>query len=321
MGFEGFIISDWNAIHQLPGDLDDQVVASINAGVDMLMQPYDWDQVIDIIFNATLDNRISRDRIDDAVRRILQVKYERGLFEDPLARLDNSYLYSQTNQDIAREAVRKSLVLLENNNSSLPLAKDDSVYITGPGADHIGYMSGGWTTFWQGNPDNLFAVGTSILDAFADVLTANGGNVASSWQNADTVVVVLTEMPYSEGVGDNQTLTLTTGNAHPDNAAALEVARQAQEAGKNVVGILLSGRPLLLENYLVRFDSFIAAWLPGTEGGLGISDVVFGDYDFTGTLSYTWPLNNTQFGYTSMNPNYDPNSVKYPYGYGLNYNE
>ena len=137
---------------------------------------------------------------------------------------------------------------------------------------------------------------------------------------ADTVVIVLTELPYSEGSGDNSSLTLTTGNSHPDNMAAINIAIEAQNQGKNVVAILISGRPLLLEDYLQYFDSFVAAWLPGSEGGNGISDVIFGDYDFTGKLSFTWPMNNSQFGYNSNNDNYIPSSVMYPYGYGMSYN-
>jgi len=320
LGFEGFIISDWNAIHQLPGDFDDQIVASVNAGVDMLMEPYDWENTINDLFDAVLQNRISRDRIDDAVRRILTVKYNRGILDNPYDRLDeDDYFYTQEHQDLAREAVRKSLVLLRNENDVLPLSKSENVYLVGPGMDNVGYQSGGWTTYWQGNTNSDIGVGISILDAFTRELSQNGANVVSSMSQADTVVVVLTELPYSEGSGDNLSLTLTTGNSHSENIDALNIAIEAHNAGKTVVGILLSGRPLLLEDYLQYFDSFIAAWLPGSEGGNGISDVVFGDYDFTGKLSFTWPLNISQIGYTSNEENYDPNSVLYPFGYGLNY--
>jgi beta-glucosidase len=114
---------------------------------------------------------------------------------------------------------------------------------------------------------------------------------------------------------------LTSGNSHPDNILALNIAIQAHNEGKTVIGILVSGRPLLITEYLQYFDGFVAAWLPGTEGGNGISDVIFGDYDFTGKLSFTWPLNNTQFGYNSNALNYDENAVLYPFGYGLTYQE
>ncbi len=320
MGFEGFIISDWNAIHQLPGDFEDQIVLSINAGVDMLMEPYDWEQAMQLIVEAVEGNRIDEERIDDAVRRILQIKHKRGLFDDPFRRLDDSHLYSDDHAALARDAVRKSLVLLENDNDSLPLDKNDTIYLLGPGADNVGYQSGGWTRFWQGTEDADLGVGSSILDAFTEVLAANGGTLVNTVAAADTVVVVLAETPYSEGWGDNDNLTLTGGNAHVGNAAALTIAAQAQAAGKNVVGILISGRPLLLEDHLDHFDSFVAAWLPGTEGGAGIADVLFGDYDFHGTLSFTWPATFEQVGYTSNREDYDEMLVQYPFGYGLTYN-
>ena len=320
LGFKGFIISDWNAIHQLPGDFDDQLVASVNAGVDMLMEPYDWEKAINELFDAALSGRITRDRVDDALRRILTVKYNRGLLDDPFDRLDeDDHFYTEEHQDLAREAVRKSLVLLKNDGSALPLSKSENVYLVGPGSDNVGYMSGGWTTYWQGNTNSDIGVGTSIKDAFERELANNGANLVSSIDQADTVVVVLTELPYSEGSGDNWDLTLTTGNSHPDNITALNIAIQASNQGKKVIGILISGRPLLLENYLSYFDSFVAAWLPGSEGGNGISDVIFGDYDFTGKLSFTWPLNITQLGYTSNDDSYDPSSVLFPFGYGLDY--
>lgn len=319
LGFEGFIISDWNAIHQLPGDYDDQVVMSINAGVDMLMEPYDWKQAIDTIFDAWYNDRISEERINDAVKRILTVKYNQGLFDDPYRKLSADNLYSSEHQNLAREAARKSLVLLKNTADVLPLSKDSNIYLTGPVSDNIGYMCGGWTTYWQGNTSPRIGVGTSIKSAFETVLSQSSGNL-TTYDNADTVVVTLTEVPYSEGQGDNTELTLTDLTAHPDNQIALDTAIQAHADGKTVIGILVSGRPLLLDDYLEYFDGFIAAWLPGSEGGLGISDVVFGTYDFTGKLPFTWPANKSQFGYNSNSVNYDPDSVLFPFGFGLNYN-
>ncbi len=320
MGFDGFIISDWNAIHQLPGDYDNQIVDSVNAGVDMLMEPYDWERTIDLLFNAVLDNRITKERIDDAVRRILTVKYERGLFDNPTYRLTGDYLNNAEHQEIAREAVRKSLVLLENNNR-VPLQKTEKIYITGPASDNVGLLCGGWTTYWQGNSSSNIGVGTSIKGAFESVLSSESGSLVNSIDDADTVVVVLSEVPYSEGAGDNSTLTLTSGTAHQDNQAALDIAKEAHQKGKNVVGILISGRPLLLEDNMQYFDSFIAAWLPGTEGGNGIADVLFGDYDFTAKLSFTWPKDISQVGYTSNQEDYDEDSVAYPFGYGLTVND
>ena len=320
LGFVGFIISDWNAIHQLPGSFYDQVVTSINAGIDMLMEPYDWALAIDQIVAAVNNNDISIDKIDDAVRRILTVKYNRGLFEDPFYRLDSSYLYNQEHKDLARQAARESLVLLKNDNSSLPLSKDENLYILGPASDNVGLLCGGWTTYWQGNDQADIGVGTSIKDAMINVLNNHSGSLSGNWQNADTVVVVLAENPYSEGEGDNDNLTLTGGNANLYNEASLFIAEEAHKAGKNVVGILVSGRPLLLEDYLQYFDSFVAAWLPGSEGGLAVSDLLFGDYDFVGILSFTWPADISQIGYTSNREDYDEDYPLFPYGYGLRYN-
>ncbi|MCF7930422.1 MAG: glycoside hydrolase family 3 protein [Acholeplasmataceae bacterium] len=320
MGFEGFIISDWNAIHQLPGDYSDQIVASVNAGVDMLMEPSDWLSALETLEAAVNNGRILESRIDDAVTRILMVKYTRGLIENPFAKLNpETNLYTQEHQDLAREAVRKSLVLLKNEDQALPLEKNQSIYITGPASDNVGYMCGGWTTYWQGNTAARIGVGISIKQAVSNVLGTQSLNLATSWNQADTVIVVLTETPYSEGVGDHDNLTLTTGLSHPENAAALAVAQDAQAAGKNVIGILISGRPLVLGTYLDRFDAFIAAWLPGSEGGSGIADVLFGDYAPTGKLSYSWPKDISQIGYISTYLNYDETFVMFPFGYGLTY--
>ena len=322
MGFEGFIISDWNAIHQLPGDFKTQVVSSVNAGVDMLMEPYDWKNTITALNDAVNEELISMNRINDAVRRILTVKYNRGLLDDPLGRLsEEDYFYTTEHQDLAREAVRKSLVLLKNENDVLPLTKSQNIYLVGPGSDNVGYMSGGWTTYWQGTSSSDIGVGTSIYDAFMRELSNNSGTLVNNISSADTVVVVLTETPYAESGGDNGILNLTGGNAHPDNVAALAIAAEAHSQGKTVIGILISGRPLILGDYINDFDGFVAAWLPGSEGGNGISDVVFGDYDFTGKLSFTWPIDSSQFGYNSNDESYDEESVMYPFGYGLTYND
>lgn len=319
LGFEGFIVSDWNAIQQLSGSYEEQVAKSINAGIDMLMEPYTWRDAINAIKYNVNANIISMDRINDAVSRIIKVKLERGLFDNPYVREETSVLYSEEHQALARDAVRKSLVLLKNDNQSLPLEKNESIYLTGTASDHVGYMSGGWTTYWQGNTSADIGVGTSIIDAMTDVLNENSGQIVNNINDAQTVVVVLSELPYSEGVGDNQILTLTGGNADPNNLNALNIAQQAHQNGKNVVGILISGRPLLLGDYLQYFDSFVAAWLPGSEGGLGIADVIFGDYDFTGKLSYTWPKSIAYVGYNSNREDYDENLVQFPYGYGLTY--
>ncbi len=317
--FKGFVVSDWNAIHQLEGSYIEQITKSINAGVDMLMEPQSWKDAIESIVTAVNTDMISMDRIDDAVSRILKVKIERGLLDDPYKRLDISYVYNEEHKLLARQAVRQSLVLLKNDQDSLPIEKSETIYLTGEASDHIGYMSGGWTTYWQGNTASDIGVGTSIKEAFDLVTKSNEGSLTTNYQTATTVVVVLSENPYAEGAGDNQDLTLDSHTASTSNLDALKVAQQASLDGKNVIGILISGRPLLLEGYLDYFDSFVAAWLPGSEGGLGIADVLFGDYDFTGKLSYTWPKTIDQVGYTSYREDYDETAVEFPYGYGLTY--
>lgn len=333
MGFEGFVISDYEAIKQLPGSYKDQIARAINSGIDMLMEPISWKDAHGYIIENYNSGAITEDRINDAVRRILTVKYYRGILDDPTYQLDPSVLYSQEHRDVAREAVRKSLVLLENDNNSLPLTKDQKIFVTGPGANSIALQNGGWSTYWQGaypnfwgNPSVLYGndqlgAGIGIKDAMEDVLSSTSGMLVNNVNDADTVVVVLAETPYAEYYGDNDSMTLTTGNAHSGNAAALQVAAQAQAAGKNVVGILISGRPLLITDELSNFDSFVAAWLPGSEGGNGINDVLFGDYDFTGILPVTWPATLSQVGITSNDSDYNSKSVLYRYGYGLSYDD
>gem|GEM_PF-564651 len=334
MGFEGFIISDYDAIHQLPGTHYDQVVDSVNAGIDMLMEPHDWRNAYNDILAGYNNGDILESRIDDAVRRILTIKYKRGLFTENIFRYQPGLLSNEAHLAVAREAVRKSLVLLQNNNESLPLSKNEKIAIVGPGADDFGLMFGGWSLGWQGAVDprsgqqagfgqfRKEARATTIYDGFVEALSGSAGSLVSDVSQADTVIVVLAETPYAEYHGDDTDLGITTGRrAHPGNVAAIQIAQNAKAQGKNVVGILLSGRPLLLGNILQHFDSFIAAWLPGSEGGHGIADVVFGDYNFTGKTPFVWYLDSTKFGQNSNFANYNPNDYLFPFGYGLTYDD
>ena len=334
MGFEGFIISDYDAIHQLPGSHYNQVIDSINAGVDMLMEPHDWRQAYDDLLAGYNNGDLTMERIDDAVRRILTVKYKRGLFTDDIFRYQPELLATEDHLAIAREAVRKSLVLLQNDNDSLPLNKSEKIAIIGPGADDIGLLLGGWSLGWQGavDPDNSSSAGfgqyrkdarvTSIYDGFTEALLGETGTLVTDINDADTVIVVLAESPYAEYHGDDGNLSVINGNnAHPGNAAAIQQAQAAKAQGKNVVGILLSGRPLLIDDILIHFDSFVAAWLPGSEGGNGIADVLLGDFDFTGKTPFVWYMDSSQFGTNSNDPDYDPNDYLFPYGFGLTYTD
>jgi len=330
MNFEGFVISDYNAIHQLPGEYYDKLVSSINAGIDMLMEPYDWKSAIETILLAVANGDILEERINDAVRRILIVKYKMGLFEEEFydettgdfyrLTYDGNF-YTTENKEVAREAVRKSLVLLKNDNNALPLSKDQDVAVIGEGADNIGIQSGGWTISWQGDDASRLTKGTTILSGMRQAVSGTSGSVYDNTEDADTVVVVLSENPYAEFSGDNDTLTLTGPTACSQNAALLDEALQAKSQGKTVIALLITGRPLIINNYLPFFDAVVACWLPGSEAGLGIADVLYGDYDFSGKLPVTWPKTLSGVGMNSNSLNYDPTVVEFAFGFGLSYKE
>lgn len=330
MGFEGFVISDYEAIRQLPGSYYDQLVASINAGIDMLMEPWNWKEAIGLIINAVNDGDITVARLNDAVRRILVIKYRMGLFSEEFYDEQTSTyyrlpyddgFYTEENRNVAREAVRKSLVLLKNENNALPLSKDQDVAVLGEGADNIGLQCGGWTIGWQGDDNAHLTVGTTILDGMREAVSSTSGNVYESRSQADTVVVVLSEKPYAEYYGDNDFPTLTGATAHSGNSALLEQVLYAKSEGKTVIGIIVAGRPLLLESYLPFFDALVMAFLPGSEAGHGIADVLYGDYDFSGKLPVTWPKNVSGIGMTINREDYNPDVVMFEFGYGLSYKE
>ncbi len=312
LGFEGFIISDWNAIHQLEGSFYQQIVTSVNAGIDMLMEPYDWKSAYQELLFAIGNGDISLERINDAVFRILRVKFQSNLMSQPTFKLDYTNDMKLDHTLLARELAIKSAVLLKNNDA-LPLSTTQNIYLSGPASDHIGLMSGGWTTNWQGNPDNIFNVGTSLKEGLEQEITL------SSYEASDVVIVALAEMPYAEGIGDQGYPSLVTGNAHPDNIHALNQAMQAKNEGKRVIGILFSGRPLFLDQYLDYFDGFISAFLPGSEGGYALTQLIFGYQHFSGRLSYSWPKDASTWGVTSWQETYDPTRFLFPYQFGLNY--
>jgi beta-glucosidase len=321
LGFTGFTVSDWAGIDQLPGDYYSDVVTSINAGVDMVMVPYDYLLFIQTLRQAVDNGDISEERIDDAVRRILRVKFELGLFEwgfsDP--RMLET-VGSETHRALARQAVAESAVLLQNNDQTLPLAKDTpTIFVAGQAADDIGMQSGGWTIEWQGNTGEI-TDGTTILDGieaavsgdvyydeageFADATDASGNPLT-----ADVGIVVVGEIPYAEGIGDRADLTLSA-----EDQALIE---QVRARSSKLVIVLVSGRPLVVTDQLRLSDAFVAAWLPGTEGQ-GVADVLFGDMPFTGKLSYTWPRSNEQLPFDFANLSTEGcDAPLFPFGYGL----
>lgn len=321
LGFQGFLVSDWEGINPISKDYYVAVVTAINAGVDMVMVPYDYLTFIETLKRAVERGDVPTQRIDDAVRRILTAKFLLGLFERPYA--EPSLLPSvgsAEHRELAREAVRKSLVLMKNHGV-LPLGKDTPlIFVAGRGADDIGMQCGGWTIEWQGKTGNI-APGTTILEAIRR--TATGSVVHyDRWGNFDAIldasgrpavadvgIAVVGEEPYAEGLGDREDLSLS-----PEDIAVLDRLR---EHCRKMVVILLSGRPLIVTGQIDRWDAFVAAWLPGSEGQ-GVADVLFGDYPFTGKLPYTWPRRMEQLPFDFAHlPTDGPDAPLFPFGYGL----
>ncbi len=319
LGFEGFTVSDWAAIDQLPGDYKSDVENSINAGLDMIMLPNgpgqqnNYVQFIENLKALVQEGRVPQARIDDAVQRILRVKFQMGLFEQPFTNptLTDS-IGSAAHRQVARECVRQSLVLLKNDNHALPLSKKlKRLHVAGKAADDLGTQCGGWTISWQGETGAVTPGGTTILAAIRQTV-ASGVEVtysadATGAKGADAIVVVVGEKPYAEMKGDRTDLTLSVGDA--------ALIAKAKEAGVPVITVLLSGRPLILGSALDHSDAFIAAWLPGTEGQ-GVADVLFGDYQPTGKLSHTWPRSNEQVAVV----NASQQSPLFPRDFGLTFN-
>jgi len=316
--FQGFLVSDWAAIDQISKDYKNDVEASINAGLDMIMIPYgpehknNYVEFIADLKELVADGKVPQSRIDDAVSRILRVKFQMGLFEstavDPAL---TAAIGSPEHRAVARECVQESLVLLKNANHALPLSKNvKHLAVIGEAADDLGIQCGGWTIDWQGKTGNVTSGGTTILSAIrktvsptTEVTFSKDGTGIS---NADAVIVVLGELPYAEGVGDRTNLDISAND--------IALVEKATATGKPVVTVLLSGRPLGLGEALDATDAFVAAWLPGTEGQ-GVADVLFGDHKPTGKLPRTWPANDNQLSVSAVKSQ----TPQFPYGFGLTY--
>ena len=329
LGFSGFIVSDWQGMDQInPDDYYASIVTSVNAGVDMNMVPYEYVNFIKTMKDAVNNGDIPESRVDEAVRRILRVKFALGLFERPMP--DTKYqgtVRSREHLELAQQAVRESLVLLKNENDVLPLSKDAAIiFIAGEGANNLGLQSGGWTLEWLGKPGNDNE-GTTVLSG---IRAASGPDTQLEYSSegdfsefkdskgnplvADVGIVVLAEQPYAEGVGDKADISLTEEEIRLINAM--------KEQSKWVVVILISGRPRVITEQLPLADAWVAAWLPGTEGG-GIGEVLFGDFPFTGKLSYSWPRSNEQLP-ININNSADKTGCEaplFPFGYGLEYGD
>ncbi|MGY3039158.1 beta-glucosidase [Rhodanobacter sp. TND4EL1] len=300
MGFPGFIVSDWNAIGQLPGCSNASCPQAINAGIDMVMVPDEWRAFIANTMRQVQDGEIPMSRIDDAVHRIVRAKLAMGAFgKRPSQRVGAGDPERLQDRVLARRAVRESLVLLKNNHHVLPLKRGSKVLVVGKSADTIANQVGGWSLTWQGtdNSNADFPHATSVLAGIREVdgaaqvtyrATADGTDLNAF----DAIIAVIGETPYAETMGDIiPSATLRHSDRHPEDLAVLKAAAAS---GKPVVAVFLSGRPLFVNDLLNQSDAFVAAWLPGSEGE-GIADVLFANdadkpaFDFTGTLSMPWP--------------------------------
>ncbi|KAJ0083550.1 hypothetical protein Patl1_30285 [Pistacia atlantica] len=320
--FRGFVISDWQGIDRITSpphaNYSYSVQAGVSAGIDMIMVPYNFTDFIDDLTYQVKKNIIPMSRIDDAVQRILRVKFVMGLFEDPLADLSlANQLGSQEHRELAREAVRKSLVLLKNGESAdkplLPLPKKAKmVLVAGSHADNLGNQCGGWTITWQGLGGNNLTTGTTVLNAVKNTVDLTTKVVYNENPDAKFLksnkfsyaIVVVGEPPYAETFGDSLNLTIS----EPGPSTISNVCG----AVKCVV-VVVSGRPVVIQPYLAQIDAIMAAWLPGTEGQ-GVADVLFGDYGFTGKLARTWFKTVDQLPMNVGDAHYDP---LFPFGFGL----
>ncbi len=330
MNFDGFTVGDWNGHGQVAGCTNDNCPQALIAGMDMYMAPDSWKGLYHNTLKQVKDGTIPMERLDDAVTRILRVKFRAGVFEGvkPSKREgagNFKLLASPEQRALARDAVRQSLVLLKNNGGLLPLAADKHVLVTGDGADNISKQSGGWTITWQGTGLNNadFPGGTSVWGGVKAAVKTGGGSAELSTDGSykkkpDYAIVVFGENPYAEFQGDLKVLTLPGSMTQH-----LDIMKKLQEEKIPVVAVLFSGRPLWQNRELNLANAYVAAWLPGTEGG-GIADVLFrkkdgsANFDFTGKLSYSWPRDATG---TPLNVNKEPYDPLFAFGFGLTYAE
>ena len=328
MNFGGFVVGDWNGHGQVPGCSNTDCAQTFNAGLDMLMAPDSWRGLYDDTLAQVKAGTIPMARLDDAVRRILRVKLQMGLFEQPKPSqrvLGGKFelLGAPEHRTVARQAVRESLVLLKNNGGLLPLDPRKRILLAGDGADNLGKQTGGWTLTWQGSGTRRedFPNADSIWDGFREQVERAGGRAELAADGAyttrpDVAVVVFGEEPYAEFQGDLPNLMFKAGKS-----GDLELIRKLKADGIPVVAVFLSGRPLWMNRELNAADAFVAAWLPGSEGA-GVADVLLRDrhgklqHDFRGTLGFSWPRRADQYANNAGQPGYDP---LFALGHGLRY--
>jgi len=326
MGFDGLVVGDWNGHEQIPGCSVSNCAQVINAGVDLVMVPTNWKDFYKLTLRHVRKGRISQKRLDDAVRRVLRVKMRAGLFDKgkPSKQLLTGRFELIGHKDhraIARKAVRKSLVLLKNDDV-LPLNPTQNILIAGAGADNLPMQAGGWSLRWQGreNKQSEFPGATSIFAGIKEHVEQSGGRVTLSKNGdyeakPDIAIVVFGETPYAEFEGD-----LEQGVDFKDERA-LKILKSLQKADIPTVAVFLSGRPMWVAPEMDAADAFVAAWFPGTEGG-GVADVLFADktgqirHNFSGKLSFSWPGTPEQQPINVGDEDYNPG---FPYGFGLRY--
>nr|MDC2854812.1 exo 1,3/1,4-beta-D-glucan glucohydrolase [Ningiella sp. W23] len=329
MGFDGFVVGDWNGHGQVKGCSNSNCAQAANAGLDVYMAPDEWKPLFSNLVNQVNSGEIPLSRINDAVTRILRVKMRAGLFDKPSPAKrplsgKTEIIGSHDHRAVAKQAVRESLVLLKNKQQLLPLSPKANVLVAGIGADNIGMQSGGWSVTWQGtgNTNSDFPGGSSIYAGIKDTVEQAGGNVALSVEGEykarpDVAIVVFGEQPYAEGNGDVDNLEYQRGNK-----SDLALLRKFKDAGIPVVSLFISGRPMWVNAELNASDAFVAIWLPGSEGD-AISDVLFKNadgsinHDFKGKLSFSWPNNPID----NENRNDEGYSPLLPYGFGLTYGD
>lgn len=329
MGFDGFVVGDWNGHGQVKGCSNSNCAQAANAGLDVYMAPDEWKPLFSNLVNQANSGEIPLSRINDAVTRILRVKMRAGLFDKPSPAKrplsgKTEIIGSSDHRAVAKQAVRESLVLLKNKQQLLPLSPKTNVLVAGIGADNIGMQSGGWSVTWQGtgNTNSDFPGGSSIYAGIKDTVEQAGGSAALSVEGEykarpDVAIVVFGEQPYAEGNGDVDNLEYQRGNK-----SDLALLRKFKDAGIPVVSLFISGRPMWVNAELNASDAFVAIWLPGSEGD-AISDVLFKNadgsinHDFKGKLSFSWPNNPVD----NENRNDEAYSPLLPYDFGLTYGD
>jgi Glycosyl hydrolase family 3 N terminal domain./Glycosyl hydrolase family 3 C terminal domain. len=317
MGFDGFVVSDWESIHNISvQDPKQQVVTAVNAGIDMLMEPESFSDSYKYLIEAVNEGLISRERIDDAVTRIIRVKKELGILDDPMQKklsTKQTEVGSDEYREIARQLVEKSLVLLKNDENILPVKRGSKIFVTGPAMNDTGVQCGGWTIQWQGSTDSgstKFVEGaTTILEGLQEIADEYDLTIItdeSQALQADMTILCVGEKPYAEWEGDTPDLSLTGSHGLEGNREAIELAKSL---GKPTVTLIVAGRNLIIEDYYDDWDAVVMCYLPGSEAG-AIANVLTGKVPFTGTLPMPWYKSVDDIG---------TGNYKFDVGYGLTY--